>query len=609
MQIDELIKQVESNLYSAFFYTPSIYKKSSSYLLNNPVEIISVYKKNDLEFGLHKADKLIQKGYLGYALLNYEAGYLIEEKLNKLLSDNGKKLMQFFFFKEKDVQVFKSSDIEITLSNKIKNSIGKISYNTSQKQFSENIKKIKNYIREGDTYQVNYTIKGNFNLKGIYSDFFKQLLFKQSAAYSAFINNDENIIISLSPEMFFKMGKKKIISKPMKGTGRRGINFNGDEQMEQDLINKEKNQAENIMIVDLIRNDLGRICKYGSVKLVDKFFVQKYESLFQMVSAIDGKLKSKIMYSDIIKNIFPCGSVTGAPKIRTMQIINDLEKEERGIYTGSIGLFLKNKIEFNVAIRTININTKTNNGEIGVGAGIVWESDPIKEYEETILKSKFLTEPVEYFELFETMLFENGKIVFLEEHLSRLKSAAEFFLFKYSSKQIRKKLEIALKKIKTDKKIIKLALDKWGRAKIKSSDFNSPPKPVKIILSDKKINSENKFQYFKTTNRKLYDQEFRRHSNEGYYDVIFLNENNEITEGSRTNIFIRKGEKWKTPPISSGILNGIYREHLLKSNVNYIESKLKIEDLKTADEITLVNSVRGEVKVDEFSIQNRTLQN
>ena len=334
MQIDELIKQVESNLYSAFFYTPSIYKKSRSYLLNNPVEIISVYNKNDLEFGLHKADKLIQKGYIGYALLNYEAGYLIEEKLNVLSNDNEKKLMQFFFFKEKDVQFIKSSDLEITLSNKIKNSIGKISYNTSQKQFSENIKKIKNYIREGDTYQVNYTIKGNFNLKGNYSDFFKQLLFKQSAAYSAFINNDENIIISLSPEMFFKMGKKKIISKPMKGTVRRGINFNGDEQIaEQNLLNKEKNQAENIMIVDLIRNDLGRICKYGSVKLVEKLFVQKYESLFQMVSAIEGKLKSKIMFSDIIKNIFPCGSVTGAPKIRTMEIINKLEKEERGIYT------------------------------------------------------------------------------------------------------------------------------------------------------------------------------------------------------------------------------------------------------------------------------------
>ena len=220
------------------------------------------------------------------------------------------------------------------------------------------IGKIKNHIKAGDTYQVNYTMKGTFNFNGSYSSFCQKLLFNQSAKYSAFVNNNDSFILSLSPELFFHQKDKMIISHPMKGTIRRGYNENSDRLFETDLKTSEKNLAENVMIVDLIRNDLGRICRYGSVSAPELFRIEKYESLFQMMSEVQGKLKKKTDVRKIIQNIFPCGSITGAPKIRTMEIINEIENEKRGIYTGSIGLITSNEIKMNVAIRTISINKK-----------------------------------------------------------------------------------------------------------------------------------------------------------------------------------------------------------------------------------------------------------
>ena len=362
------------------------------------------------------------------------------------------------------------------------------------------------------------------------------------------------------------------------------------------------------MIVDLIRNDLGRLAEYGSVSVRQLFSTEKYESLFQMVSTITAKLKKEATLGAVIKNIFPCGSITGAPKIRTMEIINELEKEERGIYTGSIGVFNKDKVNFNVAIRTLTVNKKTSRGELGIGAGIVWDSEPQKEYEETLLKSNFLTKPEHYFDLFETMLFEKGKILFLEEHLERLKLAAEFFLFNFKERKIRKSFDDKIVELEHGKKYkIKINLNKWGKIKIETSDLPSEAEIVKIVVSEKKINSQNRFQYFKTTNRRLYDSEYQKYSYKDFFDVIFLNEKNEVAEGSITNIFIRKDNSWLTPKLTSGILNGIYRSHLLKDD-NIKEKLIFIEDLLKADEIKLVNSVRGEIKVNQLCYKNQIVE-
>jgi len=608
MKLSDIIKQVETKRCSAFFFTPLLYPNSYSYLLLEPIEKITVYKKEDVQNHLKLIDKYLAKGLTGYALINYEAGYLFEKKLEKYLSGEEQKLIRFFFFDDKNIICLKSDDIEFDADDISKYSITDFKLNTSLEKFEENIKKIKNYIREGDTYQVNYTVKGKFNFSGSYSSFFQHLLFNQSAKYSAFINDVDSYIISLSPEKFFSVKGREINSRPMKGTVKRGVNNETDLAAEQELANSKKNRAENVMIVDLIRNDLGRIAEYGSVSVPRLFSTEKYESLFQMVSTITAKLKKEVTLETVLKNIFPCGSVTGAPKIRTMEIINELEKEERGIYTGSVGLFNKDEANFSVAIRTLTINKKTGRGELGVGAGIVWDSDPQKEHEETLLKSRFLTKPENYFDLFETMLVENGKILFLEEHLERLKLTAEFFLFSFDEKKIRKSLDVKIVELDPGKKFkIKLTLNKWGRIKIETSDLSSATEIVKIIVSERRINTQNRFQYFKTTNRRLYGDEYQKYYAKGFFDVIFLNEKDEVAEGSITNIFIRKGNSWLTPPLTSGILNGIYRSHLLKEEDNK-EKLISVEYLLKADEIKLVNSVRGEIRVNQLYCRNEVIE-
>jgi para-aminobenzoate synthetase/4-amino-4-deoxychorismate lyase len=603
MKFDDIIKQVEDNPCAAFFYTPSLYKKALSYLFIKPLEIISVYKKEDLDYAFKVIHKLIDKGLYGYPLINYEAGFLFEKKLLHLLSKDNEKLIQFFFFDKREVRQLKSSKIVFSNFSDDKYSIQNFKLNRTESQFLNDIETIKKYIKAGDTYQVNFTVKGRFDFTGSYSGFFQKLLFNQSARYSAFINNDEKFIISLSPELFFQTNGKQINSEPMKGTIHRGHNHSSDALSVKELETGEKNKAENVMIVDLIRNDLGIICRYGSVKVPEIFQIEKYESLFQMVSEVQGKLRKKVKIGEVLQNIFPCGSVTGAPKIRTMEIINEIEKEKRGIYTGSIGLITPKEIKMNVAIRTITIKKDTGNGVMGLGSGVVWDSDPKSEYEEVLLKSKFLTEPLDYFEIFETMRYEKGEIKFLDDHLNRMKSAADYFLFKFNEKKIRKQLVKSIAEVDKRKlKKIKLSLAKWGEIKIDVSDIPKAPKNVFLFLSQSKIDSTDKFRFFKTTNRKLYDDEYALYNSKGFYEVLYQNEKDEIAEGSRTNIFIRKDNSWFTPKFESGALPGIYRNYFIGQNPEVSEKIIKVDDLLSAEEVLLTNALKGEVTVQKLYI-------
>jgi para-aminobenzoate synthetase/4-amino-4-deoxychorismate lyase len=372
---------------------------------------------------------------------------------------------------------------------------------------------------------------------------------------------------------------------------------------EKELLNSEKNRAENVMIVDLIRNDLGRICKYGSIKVQELFSVEKYESLFQMVSKIKGNLRKNTSLLEIIENVFPCGSITGAPKIKTMEIINEIEKDTRGIYTGSIALIVEHKIKMSVAIRTITLNKSTGEGQMGLGSGIVWDSDPRSEYEEVLLKSKFLTEPENYFDLFESMRLEKGKIKFLDYHLNRLKTGADFFRFRFSKTKALKFVRSNIPKQDIDSNSIKkvrLSLNKWGGLKIDVSDLTKINDEIYVIFSQNCIKSEDKFRNFKTTNRKLYDEEYNIYSKQGFYEVIYLNEKGSLAEGSRTNIFFRQGDNWFTPPIDSGVLPGVYRNYFINQHPNTIEKEISPEQLNNFDEMVLTNAVRGAVTVNKI---------
>ncbi|MBT8391750.1 MAG: aminodeoxychorismate synthase component I, partial [Ignavibacteriaceae bacterium] len=571
----------------------------------NPVEIISVTRKEDLPLAQRFLDKHFNKGMCGYCLIDYEAGYLLEPKLEPLIEGNSEKLIQIFFFDKKDIQKVKSSKIDFDLKDNDGYAISDFKLNTSEKKYFRDIRKIKRYLKAGDSYQVNYTVKAKFKFNGSYSSFYKKLLFNQSARYSAFINNNESIMISLSPELFFKLYDGRIYSKPMKGTIKRGIEEKEDLLKKSELATGEKNKAENVMIVDLIRNDFGKVCKYGSIKAPDLFKTEKYESLFQLISTVYGKLKKNRSLSDVISSMFPCGSVTGAPKIRTMEIIKEIEKERRGFYTGGIGLMMDEDATFNVAIRTLKINSKTNNAEIGIGSGIVWDSIPEEEWKETLLKSNFLKHPTKYFRIIETMLFDSGKILFFEEHIERLKSTANFFLFNFKEQRLSKRITKSILQLDENKKyVLRVMLGKWGEISMETKEFIQTKNINSIILSQHRISSQNKFQYFKTTNRDLYESEYKKYSANNVFDVLFLNEKGELAEGSISNIFVKRQGVWFTPTINSGIIAGIYRNYLLKTQPDIIETSLTTKDLSTAEEVKMVNSVRGEVNIDRIYFDN-----
>lgn len=607
MTIDEILEHVVKTKGSAFFYTPSIYKNSKSFFFERPEKFITSRSQRSLLPAIERFDTLIQKNNLGYCLLNYEAGYCFEEKLEKILSENNEPLFRGFIFSKNNVKEI--SSVKINFSNCFNNyKISNFRICTSRKTYIDNVKKIKKYIAEGDTYQVNYTVTGKFKFSGSLAEFFKSLIFNQSAKYSAFINLGNSVVISASPELFFQQTGLTISVRPMKGTISRDININADIAKIHELLNSEKEQAENIMIVDLLRNDLGKISKYGSVKVKELFRIEKYESLYQMVSTIEAQLNSETRLSQIIKNLFPCGSVTGAPKIRTMEIIREMEKRNRGIYTGTIGIARKDECVFNVAIRTIVID-KNGSGRIGIGSGIVWDSDAEKEYSEVLLKSKFLIESQKEFYLFETMKFENGRIKDFEKHCDRLEKSAEYFLFSFDKKKFLKETQRQIDAIKSSSpKRVKIILDKRGNLEFVIKECIPVTGKTNVIISKKRVSSKNVYQYFKTSNRKLYDEEYAKYSNKGFFDVLFFNEKGELAEGAITNIFIRKGNDWLTPPINAGILPGIERSNFLERNPQIKEQIIRLEDLYEADEIVLTNSLRGKIVIDNLCFNEKSFR-
>ncbi len=606
MKIEDIIGFVNANPNSAFFHTPSFYKEGKSYLFSSPKQIVTANHQSDLESALAEIDELLSTGLKCYGYINYETGYLLEEKLNKFYNADGKELLRFCFYNENEVTEFIDGDIDFSYEDQIDEfEISNFRLNTPKKKYVQAVQKIKDYIADGDSYQVNYTLKGKFDFTGGAGALFRSLLFNQSAGYAALINNEKELIISLSPELFFKTEAGRITALPMKGTEVRGINNDNDRIKAEQLKSSEKDRAENLMIVDLLRNDFGKIAKYGSVKVEELFRVEKYESLFQMTSEISAELREDISLSRILKNIFPCGSITGAPKIRTMQIIKELEIESRGIYTGAIGFADVKCSVFNVAIRTINLNRKTGKGELGLGSGIVWDSDPESEYDEILLKSRFLTEQMQPFKLFETARIESGQALLIDEHINRLKLAAEYFMFMFDENKIKNAVAKKVNDLETSKKYrMKLELDKYGKLEIICADFPEPVEKVKLKLSNVKVSSENKFLRFKTTNRGLYDLEYEKALEEEFFDVIFMNENEEITEGAISNIFIKKDGVFYTPPVSSGLLPGVYRQYFIDRHPGTIQKILKLSDLKSADEIILTNSLRGITSVSGLFLED-----
>ena len=430
------------------------------------------------------------------------------------------------------------------------------------------VEKIKNYISSGETYEVNYTYPYEVysNLDGIY--LYEALINKQKTPYNAFISNYKFNLLSFSPELFFRISGNKIYTKPMKGTVARGKTPVEDNDNREFLYNDIKNRAENIMIVDLLRNDLGRIAKVGSVKVDKLFDIETHPTLYQMTSEVSAVLDDGVDFVDIFKALFPCGSITGAPKKSTMGIINKLEPFDRGLYCGAIGFLSPDVIEFSVPIRILY--GKEYKYKYHVGGAIVWDSDAEDEWQETLTKKKIIDVD---FQIIETMIDD------FEAHIARMKRSAQFFSFEWNS-------DIEKLNFKQDV-INRITLSKNGEYSYKT--FSPSVRGSNKVRIKGAVNSNNIFLYHKTTVRdKMPDD---------VYDEIRINERGEITEGTFTNIAVEIGGKLYTPPIFCGLLNGTYRQKLIDDGILH-EQVLYPKDLQNADKIYCFNSVRKMIEVE-----------
>ncbi|MBM3252239.1 MAG: aminodeoxychorismate synthase component I [Candidatus Omnitrophica bacterium] len=575
-------------------------QRSQNYLFIEPIEIISCSEGIKIKSCFARLQEFLSNGYYAAGFLSYEAGLFFEDVLKKEPVKKNKFPLLWFGIYKKPI-VCDSLCLKNNYGTNLNNfSLNNKKLNISQSDYIKNISKIKNYIAKGQTYQVNYTVKYKFSLQGSASNLFLDLCHKQHVHYAAFIDCDNFQVLSLSPELFFKRDNDLITLRPMKGTLDRGFNLPTDYDKAKQLKKSLKDQAENIMIVDLIRNDIGRVSESGKVDTRSIFDVEKYDTLLQMTSTVKSRLRKEISWYELFKSIFPSGSVTGAPKIQTMKIIKDLEKEPRYIYTGSIGFISPDKKGvFNVAIRTVLVEKKSRHAQMGIGGGIVWDSDPKKEYEECRLKSKFLTESYADFQLIETMLWRFPQGIFLlAYHLKRLSESAAYFGFRFNKKAIIDKLNKKTKFFDHSKKYrMRLLLSKDGNITIETKTLSSLDGLAKIIFSEKKTNSVDYFLFHKTTQRKLYDDEYKKYKRLGFHDVIFMNEKNQVTEGAISNILIKTNGVFYTPPLDCGLLNGTYRQYLLRESKIPIKEKiLHKNDIINADKIFLTNAVRGMVE-------------
>jgi para-aminobenzoate synthetase / 4-amino-4-deoxychorismate lyase len=452
------------------------------------------------------------------------------------------------------------------------------------------IARIRELIAAGDTYQVNYTFPMNARFEGDAMAWFRHLCRAQQSDYAAFVDTGRFQVLSVSPELFFELDGEVLRTRPMKGTRRRGRWPEEDREMAAELASSAKDQAENLMIVDLLRNDLGRVSATGSVETPELFAIERYETVWQMTSAVTSRTSASV--PEILAALFPCGSVTGAPKVRTMQIIRELEPQPRGVYCGAVGWWgPERRAKFNVAIRTAAIDTEEGTARYSVGGGITWGSSPEGEYEECQVKAAVLSADRPEFELLESLLFDEEYLL-LDEHLARLGASADYFGYEADAEAIRADLLDAVKDVQGGALKVRLLVARDGTYRIESGPA-APSTPVRLGLAAEAVDDTDVFLYHKTTHRAVYDR--AKASRPDCDDVLLWNQRGEVTETTTANVLLELDGAWVTPPVRCGLLAGTMRANLLAQGAVQ-EAIVTAQDAARANSIRLVNSVRKQVE-------------
>ena len=469
---------------------------------------------------------------------------------------------------------------------------------STEDDYRASFDRVQGHIHDGNTYQLNLTFPLRTTCSGDHAAGYARLQGAQPSGYCACIQTPEWSVLSASPELFFEKVGSHIHSRPMKGTRKRGLTLAQDQAIAKDLRNNPKDQAENVMIVDLIRNDIGRVAVSGSVHVPELFKVEKYPTVWQMTSTVAATVKPDLSLFQLLAGLFPCGSITGAPKVKTMSIIAEEEQAPRGVYCGSVGYLKPNgDCVFNVAIRTLTIID--DQAEYPVGSGVVSDSTSDNEYEECLIKARVLDrEPASAFQLLETLRWRPDEGYYLlDRHLSRISQSAEYFSFPFDSSAVRQQLDQAAAQW-TGQMRVRLLIDQNGEIEIQSFDMPSAASPfTRARLARDPIDSNNVFLYHKTTCRDVYAPATAERTSDT--DVILFNERDELTESTIANVALKLDGVWYTPPISCGLLAGTMREKLLATG-ELTEKVLLVDDLQRAQGIRLINSVRGAVDVEEI---------
>ena len=580
-------------------------EKPSSRLYQSPLRTIQASGAADLEAALQEIEQAIHDQLYVVTCFSYELG---EYLLGLTPKKSKTPWVQAWVFK--DVQKLSKEAVAQWLkvqTNQAVDSpvIQKTVTNITQEQFENDIAKIHDWIKAGDTYQVNHTYRIHGELSGSPLAAYEILRQKQPGPYGAYIEHADGWVLSCSPEWFLQKTGNTLMTKPMKGTAKVG------EISSEELHDDAKNRAENVMIVDLLRNDLSKISLPGSVKVPNLFEVQQHGDVLQMTSTISSTSKENLRLKELLQAIFPCGSVTGAPKKRTMELIQVLESEPRNLYCGAIAWFDPSSqaglgdLGMSVVIRTLELE-KNQHFQMGVGGGITIDSESADEWHECQTKAGFLyalqnqTEPLG---LFETIRIEGGRPCHLEMHLERISQSAKELEIKFDSDKAISLIQEACSQL--DIKLIyrlRLDLSAEGLLSIKTAAIQVlQPGPIlwasDLLVTDTTMSSTDRLLGHKVTRRKLYDQAWLAAEKLGAFDALFLNEQGFVTEGGRSNLFIKKDGRWLTPPLASGCLPGVMRSIVLKdAKYQAIEQNITRTDVLSAEEVIFTNALRGIVK-------------
>ena len=554
------------------------------HLFTKPIKELKTRDLDQVEALLKEVETYQEAGFYAVGYVSYEAAPAFEKKFAVHPAPlMGEYLLYFTIHEEVETLPFPEDYEAVELPANWKEEVEAPAYQKA-------IETIHHHIRQGDTYQVNYTVQLSQELKSDPLAIYNRLVVEQKAHYNAFIQHDDVSILSISPELFFEQDDRLLTTRPMKGTTRRGLTNQADLKEAAWLEADPKNRAENMMIVDLLRNDMNRISEIGSEQVTRLCQVEQYSTVWQMTSTIESRLRAEVDLVQTFRALFPCGSITGAPKISTMEIIHKTEKAPRGVYCGTIGILLpKGKRIFNVAIRTLQM--QGNQAIYGVGGGITWDSKWESEYQETKQKSAVLYRQEPRFELLTTGRIHKGELTFLEQHLTRLREASRYFAYPYDEPKLLKELQEELARLESNLDYrCRIALHKNGTFHLVITELTDlPASYLQAQLTEQKLDLATPFTYFKTSQRD--------HLSQSNHEQIFHLPDGTLLETTIGNLVLEIEGQLYTPPAHLPLLDGIYRRHLLETQ--QVEEKLlTLNDLIDADRIYACNALRGLYELD-----------